>query len=152
MTVLATAWNLQPIMRSQTMSVTGQIENVRRSGFPSRRSHRVCFEIDRYPCEANLDWGVRRFLEWDFASEEANVLLIPAGRGYEAVQIRQGDAFFLRLEEYNFSRGILRILLFCAGGLLLLVFGGNLLWLPFRVHVLRVVHCRPGKPRLSLKK
>ncbi len=150
--MLTTGWGMTPILQEDTICVTGQISGVRRTFSFSRRIDPVAFEIGGYACKAELSRNTRYFLEWDFSTEDAQVLLIPARQGYRAVQVRHGDMEFLTLESYNTSRALARgVLLFC-GGIALLFFGGNLLYLPFRVHILRIVWRKPGKPRFAIKK
>ncbi len=150
--MLTTGWGMTPVLQEETICVTGQISGVRRTFSFSRRRNPVAFEVGGYACETDLSWNTRYFLERNFSTEDAQVLLFPTKRGYEVVQVCHGDMEFLTLESYNASRSLARGVLFFCGGLSLLMFGGFLLSLPFRVHILRIVHRKPGKPRFVIKK
>ncbi len=150
--MLTTGWGMTPILQEETICVTGQISGVRRTFSLFRRTDPVAFGIGGYACKAELSRNTRYFLERDFSTEDAQVLLIPARQDYRAVQVRHGDMEFLTLESYNTSRALARgVLLFC-GGILPLFSVGDLLYLPFRVHILRMVYRKPGQPRFAVKK
>ncbi len=150
--MLVSAWNLRPVLQEETICVTGQISQVRQVFSFSRRHNPVAFEISGYACEADLSRNTRYFLERDFSTEDAQVLLFPTRQGYEVVQMRHGDMEFLALESYNAFRSLARGGLFFCGGFILLFFGSTLLYLPFQVDILRIVWRKPGNPRFVIKK